>query len=110
MSSDCNVSIFFEASINFAIDSSVIVSNNSVETAPGSIHVTRMLYSGLNSFLPTSSWFLTIRCSSSCNLSIRLAPVATLIPAFDNAKEVAYPTYLSILPSFTLNVKIPFPV
>ena len=54
MSSDCNVSIFFEASINFVMDLSVIVSKSSVETAPGSIHVTRILYSGLNSFLNPS--------------------------------------------------------
>jgi len=38
-----------------------------------------------------SSPFLTICSSSSCNLSMRLAPTATLIPAFDNAREVAYP-------------------
>src|SRR6476659_9456304 len=29
--------------------------------------------------------------SSSCNLSVRLAPTATLIPVFDNASEIAYP-------------------
>ena len=28
--------------------------------------------------------------SSSCNLSKHLAPTATLIPAFNNAKEVAF--------------------
>ena len=54
MSSDRNVSIFFEACINPAMDSSVIDSNSSVETAPGSTHVTRILYLGLNSFLNPS--------------------------------------------------------
>jgi hypothetical protein len=54
MSSDYNVSIFFEDSINFSMDSSIIVSKSSVETAPSSIHVTRMLYCGLNSFLNPS--------------------------------------------------------
>src|SRR5689334_5027046 len=54
ISSDCNVSILFEACINFAMDSSVIVSKSSVDTAPGSIQVTRMLYLGLNSFLNPS--------------------------------------------------------
>jgi hypothetical protein len=54
MSSDCNVSIFFVAWINPVIDSSVIDSNSSVETAPGSIHVTRMLHFGLSSFLNPS--------------------------------------------------------
>ena len=54
MSSDCNLSISFEASINLDMDSSVIVSSNSVETAPGSMHVTRMLDSGLNSYLNPS--------------------------------------------------------
>ena len=29
--------------------------------------------------------------SSFFNLSVRLAPTATLIPAFDNASEIAYP-------------------
>ena len=54
MSSDCNVSIFFVARINPVIDSSVIDSNSSDETASGSIHVTRMLYFGLSSFLNPS--------------------------------------------------------
>jgi hypothetical protein len=54
MFSDCNVSIFLEASINFVMDLSVIVSKSSVETAPGSIQVTRILYCGLNSFLNPS--------------------------------------------------------
>jgi hypothetical protein len=38
MSSDRKVSISFVACINPSIDSSVIDSNSSVETAPGSIH------------------------------------------------------------------------
>ena len=54
MSSDCNISIFLKACINFFIDSSVIDSGSSVETPPGSIHVTHMLYFGLNSFLNPS--------------------------------------------------------
>jgi hypothetical protein len=54
MSSDRKVSISFVACINPSIDSSVIDSNSSVETAPGSIHETRMLSFGLSSFLNPS--------------------------------------------------------
>jgi hypothetical protein len=54
MSSDCNFSIFYVACINPFIDSSVIDSSSSVGTPPGSIHVTRMLYFGLNSILNPS--------------------------------------------------------
>ena len=57
MSSDCNVSIFFVACMCHSMDSSVIVSNSSVETAPGSMHVTRMLCSGLNSFFKVNIIF-----------------------------------------------------
>ena len=54
MSSDCRISISFVACIYPFIVSSVIDSSSSVETAPGSIHETRMLSFGLSSFLNPS--------------------------------------------------------